>query len=316
MKNILITGAGGFLGKQVLKVFKSVGSEIYTIGRNPVGDSFKHIIADISTAKIELPDDIFFEKVIHLAGKAHVFPKNKKEVQAFYDTNHIGTINLLNSLDKLLKKPLMFINAGTVAVYGLEKGENINETELPKPNTPYAISKLQAEKEIEKWCKERQIVYLNLRLPLIVGNDAPGNLRAMVKAISKGRYFSIAGNNAKKSAVLAQDIAEFVFELNPKNVVSGTYNLTDGLHPSFNEIELAISKRLDKKIRVHLPIKFVKILAKFGNLLNKIKIPFPMNESNFKKIINTLTFSDSKAKQYLDWKPKSVIEFLENNLKA
>ncbi len=306
MSNILITGASGFLGKEIYEILNSKDNIVWTLGRSRV--SINNLSFDITDTNIYIPNSKF-QHIIHLAGKAHSYPKTPDEVKEFYDVNYQGTRNLLNALTDQ-KEIKSFTFASTVAVYGLEEGENISELQIVKPITPYGKSKLDAEKLILNWCLERKIECLILRLPLIVGNNPPGNLGAMKKAIKRGRYIRIQGNNSKKSAVLASDIGNLISNFEFKG---GVYNLTDGCNPKFSEIEEALEKSQNKKIKINLPLHLLKKISKIGDLLEKANIKFPLNSSTIKKLTSSLTFNDDKARKELNWKPNSVIEYLANN---
>ena len=302
---VLITGASGFLGKEICETL-SKNNTIWTIGRTLT--PYNHIKGDLKKDKISLPE-LIFDTIIHLAGKAHSYPRTNEETQEFYTVNFHGTVNLLNSLEhqKEIKK---FIFASTVAVYGTESGENIDENFPPHPNTPYGISKLNAENYIIEWCSKKRIEHLILRLPLIVGENPPGNLGAMQKAISKGYYVSIKDNQAKKSVVLASDIAKLI---ETDNWESGIYNLTDGYNPTFREIEKAYEIALKKKIRINISISTLKVIGIIGDKFQKIGVKFPFNSITLKKMTSSLTFNDNKAREKLSWKPNSVLEYLANN---
>ena len=172
---ILLTGASGFLGKVFLKEFQAMNATILTIGRAP-GSSIR---CDLSVEVPKLPNA---EIVIHAAGKAHSIPGTKSEKKSFYDVNVEGTRHLLSALEgnTALKK---FIFISSVSVYGLTTGNEISEDSPLLADDPYGKSKIIAEGLVEQWCKRRNIDYYILRLPLVGGNDAPGNLGAMTKGM-------------------------------------------------------------------------------------------------------------------------------------
>lgn len=309
--NVLIIGASGFLGEHIYNVFVRKGYTIYTLGRTKT-PSKHHITEDIKNPNIKLPN-IDFLHVVHVSGKAHVYPKTEEENLEFMQVNFNGTKHILNALDMNTSNPTYYTFISTVAVYGLEVGSAISEEYDPKPITVYGESKLKAEKVVEAWGNKNNIPYLILRLPLIVGAKAPGNLGSMKIAISKGRYPKIKGNNAKKSMVLAEDVANFIAAY--KGKASGAYNITDGYHPSFNEVEQAIEKRLNKKILLKLPLWNVKILATIGSILESvIKKDMPISNSKLNKITSILTFDDTKARNELGWNPNPVLPFIEKEL--
>lgn len=293
--NILLTGANGFLGKFIINRISS-NNAIFALSRTS-----GHYKISLNITIPHFKDR--FDIIIHSAGKAHSIPKTEIEKKEFHDVNVLGTLNLLKGLEKSgLPKEFVFISS--VAVYGQEIGNNITELHPLLAKDPYGLSKIEAEELIKKWCNDNGVICTILRLPLLVGKNPPGNLGAMVSAINKGYYFNIGGGLAKKSMVLANDVAKFIPIVAP---IGGIYNLTDGIHPNFNELSQAISK--NKKPQLNLPLPFAKLIGKFGDSLgNKA----PINSLKLKKITSDLTFDDSKARQLLSWKPQSVLDYLES----
>lgn len=290
--NILITGSTGFLGKKITEVLN-----IHNI--NSLSRSRSTYNFDIST-EVPIFKDVF-DLVVHSAGKAHSIPKTDLEKNAFYDINVLGTRNLLEGLLKV-GVPKRFVFISSVSVYGLVEGENINECAPLLAEDPYGKSKIEAENQVYNWCNEHNVVGTILRLPLIVDRDAPGNLGAMIKGIKKGYYFNIAGGNAKKSMVLASDIAECILKASE---VGGVFNLTDGVHPTFKELSSYISKKIGKSYVPNLPLPIAYLLSKIGDILGNY---FPINSNKLLKITSSLTFDDTKAKVVFGWHPKPVLE--------
>lgn len=288
---ILLTGATGFLGTSINTINKKKHTVI-TVGRQKNND----IVCDLATQKPIL-DNI--DIVVHAAGKAHSDPKTSIEQEEFIKVNFEGTKNLCLSLENLEQMPKRFVFISTVAVYGLESGENISEDSPLLGSSPYAISKIKAEFFLMDWCKKNNILLSILRLPLVVGQKAPGNFGSMLKAIKKGYYFRIGDGDARRSMVLASDVAEII---NHTSEIGGIYNLTDGTNPSFKELDSYLAGVFDKKIKV-MPLYLAKLLAKIGDYITK----FPFNSYKLSKMNSNLTFSSDLAKQKLNWNPRPVI---------
>lgn len=292
--NVLLTGGSGFLGNQFTKVLETTGLTIR--GLEAAG-----------TQKIDISNPFRLDTrrkhslVIHLAGKAHSVPNNEAAKNAFYKVNVDGTKNLCFALEQLVEPPKSFIFISTVAVYGLEEGELINETCKLNGHTPYADSKILAEEWLRHWADEHSVKLGILRLPLIVGPNPPGNLGAMIKGIKSGKYLSIGQARARKSMVWAEDVARIIPILAEKG---GTFNLTDGHHPTFGELEEAIAKTLDKRMPLKIPHWAAKGLALTGDIVGS---RFPINSDKLRKITSTLTFDDSKARNILGWNPTPVL---------
>jgi nucleoside-diphosphate-sugar epimerase len=297
--DILLTGASGFLGREIIDTLGGRYNFV-TLGRqSPIlGD--RHIGADLTAGMvINLPA---VKYVIHCAGKAHSIPDSVEEKEAFYKVNFQGTVNLCQSLEKAAGIPEAFVFISTVAVYGKEEGVLIAEDHPLEGDTPYAKSKIMAEQYLEEWCSKHHVKLSILRLPLIAGNNPPGNLKTMIKGIRSGKYLSIGKANAKKSIVWAKDIAGII----PTAAeTGGIYNLTDGDHPSFRELEHCIARGMGKKDPWSIPLPVAKLMALTGDILGN---SFPVNSKKLRKIITTLTFSDQKAQKALNWKPSVVTD--------
>lgn len=289
--NILITGSNGFLGK-IIRNFLNTNN-VLTLSRTN-----SNLNVDLSNSIPLIDTNI--DLVIHAAGKAHLNPISIDEKLKFHKINVIGTKNLLNAL--LAQPPKQFVFISSVSVYGLISGQNIKESTTLQARDPYGKSKLEAEEVVKKWCYKHNVICTILRLPLVVGENPPGNLGAMIRGIKKGYYFNIDGGNAKKSMVLATDVAKFILKAAEKG---GTYNLTDGHHPTFNELSKNIASKMGKSYVPNLPKLFAYLLAKFGDHLGD---RFPINSDKFIKITSTLTFDDNKARMAFGWNPSPVLD--------
>ena len=296
MKKLLFTGASGFLGYNIRPILEKT-YDIHTIGLTEDDD------IKINIAKEVPPINTHYDVVLHAAGKAHTVPKSEEEKQVFYDVNYQGTVNLCMALEKTVV-PKSFIFISTASVYGLEEGEMITEETPLNAETPYGKSKVMAEEYLQKWCKENRVILTILRPSLMAGRNAPGNLGAMVNGIKKGFYVNVAGGKARKSLMMAEDIANLVILSEDKG---GIYNVCDDVHPSYKELSDVIAKQLGKHSPLSIPYWLAWCMAKVGDCFGA---KAPINSYRLKKLTTSCTFSNEKAKKELGWKPLNVIESL------
>lgn len=269
--------------------------EVTTCGITP-DDMLK---ANLAKDVPELPER--YDVVLHACGKAHVVPKTEAEKQAFYDVTYQGTVNLCKALENVgTPKALVFIS--TVAVYGCEYGDMITEDHPLEGTSPYAESKIMAEKYLTDWCSKNGVVLGILRPSLLAGKNAPGNLGSMVDGIKKGFYMNIAGGKVIKSILMAEDIARLLPLLEEKG---GVYNVCDTRQPSFGEISASVAKQLGKCKPISIPYWMAWCMAKVGDLLGS---KAPINSYKLEKMTKSLTFSNEKARRELDWEPLDVLE--------
>ena len=291
---LLFTGASGFLGSNIIQLLNGAYN-IISVGLSPQDTYLVDIATDIPTFTDA------FDVVFHAAGKAHSVPKTEAEKRLFFDVNLQGTKNLCTALERS-GIPKAFIFISTVAVYGCDSGENITEEHPLNGTTPYALSKIKAEKYLQGWCAMHNVKLSILRPSLIAGPNPPGNLGAMIHGIKNGKYLSIAGGKARKSVLMVQDIANLLPMLIEKG---GIYNVCDSYQPSFRELEMVICKQLNKKLPLSIPYWFAKSMAVLGDCFGENT---PINSLKLRKITHSLTFSNEKAMRELGWKPMNVLK--------
>ncbi|TAD84765.1 MAG: NAD-dependent epimerase/dehydratase family protein [Bacteroidetes bacterium] len=293
---VLLTGASGFLGQHLLTALSNGNHDITTIGRQP----HLHLVCNLASQVPQLLSP--FDMVVHAAGKAHTVPKTAAEAAEFDAVNVQGTKNLCRAFDNMGCWPAAFVFISSVAVYGRDAGEMIAENHPLEGSTPYAKSKIAAEAWLAQWCGQHGILLTILRLPLLVGANAPGNLGSMVQAIKRNQYANIGGGTAKKSMVLAIDVANCIEKA---AATGGVYNLTDGVHPSFAQLAQAIAQSLGKSPPRNIPLILATLLATLGNFMGSTA---PINSLKLKKITATLTFDDQEAVRALGWRPHPVLD--------
>ena len=293
MGKLLYTGGTGFLGFNTKPILDQM-YEVTTIGitdRDVIKANFAKEVPQLSCR---------YDIVLHAAGKAHINPKSQKEIQSFYDINYQGTVNLCKALENV-GVPKSFIFISTCGVYGIDNGNYVTEDYPLAGEEPYQKSKIMAEEFLTKWCEEHSVILGILRPSLMAGKNAPGNLGAMVNGIKTGKYLSINHGKARKSLLMAEDIAYLVPLVAEKG---GVYNVCDDDQPSFGELEELIATQLGKRKPFSIPYWMARCLALVGDIFSF----FPINSSRLEKIVNSDTISNEKAKRELGWKPMSVLE--------
>lgn len=275
--NVLITGASGMIGKYVCKQFSDCN--ICTIGCEP--DCTYRIDLSKDSPNLQLPN---FDVVIHIASTTD----ESKAMQINFEE----TKKLLQLLHPQKTKQFIFISS--TEVYGLRSGENIDENYPENPISNYGKSKLKAEGIVQKWCDSNNVVCTILRPAITLGNNIEGKLLLMFEAIRKGLYFNIRENEARRSLILAHDIARVIKLLIGKN---GVFNVCDGKNRTITELANAMAQNLSTDKRIfYLPIKFVNSCVAFADF---IQLLLPKRKRiNCKEHLNiltsTLTFSNRR----------------------
>lgn len=148
---ILVTGAKGMIGSQLVKGLLDHGYKV--VGVDRVGDDYSednYIFSNLDLADLDKLKQIIadnnVDRIIHLAALAH---RNGNEDLSWDRYKHINVDCAKNVFDAAEDRPLLFIS--TVDVYGFYDGKGpVNGNTEPHPVSKYGKSKVLAEAECKK----------------------------------------------------------------------------------------------------------------------------------------------------------------------
>lgn len=292
-RKLLLTGASGFVGRNVRPLLEEYFS-IVSLGRTSGND----VVADLSVEAPALKGSC--DVVFHAAGLAHISPDEVGE-KAFFKVNVDGTRNLCKALEAT-GIPSDFIYISSVAVYGADTGRGITEKHPLEGRTPYARSKIEAERFLAGWCRDYGVTLTVLRPPLLVGADAPGNFGSMVRGIRHGYYFDIAGGTALRSILAVSDLAPAAMCALGRG---GIYNVASQESPSVGQISCAVASAVGRRKPFNLSMRSARMLARIGDVLGKRS---PFNTLRLSKLISDLTFSSELITERLDFRASNLFE--------
>ena len=195
MKNILITGAGSYVGESVRRYILAKDSSYQIDAVDTVGDNWKKV------------DYTKYDVVFHVAGIAHVNADPKME-PLYYKVNRDLTIEVAKHAKAAGVKQFIFMSSQIVFHESRSlKAEVLTTETKPAPNGFYGDSKLQAENGLHELESEEFKVCI-LRPCMIYGPNAKGNFPRLAKLACKTPVFLEWHN--KRSMLYIDNLAEFV----------------------------------------------------------------------------------------------------------
>jgi len=289
-KRIVVTGATGFIGANIIRHFLKKGARISAFF---LSDDDKWRIKDISKdiseypvnllERAELEDAISQIKpqiVFHTAAYGgHVFQKDTDKIMK---TNFLGTVNLLKACNNADFE--LFVNTGSSSEYGV-KSHPMKEDDSPQPVTDYGISKLAATLYCQAVARSenKPIVTLRLFSPYGYYDEQTRLIPSIIISCLKGR----------NPEVLAPDcVRDFIFI---EDVIDAYIKVTENKDRVKGEIlNVGFGKQCSVAKTVGEIIKFTKNVSK----LQRGKSP------NHRVEPKVWQADISKAERLLNWKPK------------
>lgn len=252
--NILITGAGSYVGTSVERWIKN-----HSNYRVDTLDMLKDTWRDTDFSQ--------YDVVYHVAGIAHVNAKANMEA-LYYKVNRDLTIEVAQKAKETGVKQFIFMSSMIVFHESRSlQPEMITSDTKPCPNGFYGDSKLQAEKGLhELECDTFKVCIL--RPPMIYGPNSKGNFPRLIKLAAKTPIFPDFHN--QRSMLYIDNLAEFVLQAVNRQLAGTFYPQNCELSDTV-EIIRYFAKAQNHKIWFAKWLNpFVRIASHFLQPINKM----------------------------------------------
>lgn len=238
LKNILITGAGSFVGTTVQRHLETFP------------DKYKVTAVGTKNGEWKELDFSQFNVVYHVAGLAHsdVGKVSEETKKLYYAVNCDLAVDVAKKAKTEGVKQFIFMSSAIV--YG--DSAPIGEEKMIGRDTPYqpanfyGDSKVQAEKGLLPLQDEKFKVVI-LRCPMIYGKEGKGNFPILEKMAQKMTLFPKVDN--KRSMLYVGNLAEFV-RLMIENEESGVFWPCNREWSNTSELVRMIADAHGKRIRL------------------------------------------------------------------
>lgn len=315
----LVTGATGFIGRQLVEVLSTAGTNVRALIRprhaavgsrpQPYG-SVMPVIGDLTEPDSlrHACDDV--DTVFHLAGYAHADDANDDGAAMLHRQITVkGTRVLL--VEALSAGVRCFVFVSSVKAMGESCEERLDETAPALPVTSYGRAKFEAEQVVLELGRVHGMHVSVLRLPLVYGSGNKGNLPRMIEAIDRGRFPSLSNVHNKRSMVHVDDVVQ-ALRLTVENPKANgeVYLVTDGRVYSTYEICAAIRHALGiVKPRREVPTSVLRATAGIGDAISRIRgRSFFFNSLTLNKLIGSAWYSSDKIERDLGFRPTHTLE--------
>jgi UDP-glucose 4-epimerase len=249
---VVVTGAAGFIGSHLCERLLALGHQV--VGIDSFTDYYERARKEQNLEASRAHPNFKFEEldlvdadlqrvlrgaqvVYHLAGRPGVRPSWGGQFDMYIRDNVIATQRLLEFLKETPVGRLVF--AGSSSVYGDAEMFPTKETALPRPVSPYGVTKLAAEHLTLLYTKNFGLPVVSVRYFTVYGpRQRPDMAFArFMRALADGDAIEVFGDGEQtREFTYVSDAVEGTIKAATADVIGQVFNLGGGSRVTINRV--------------------------------------------------------------------------------
>lgn len=259
---ILISGASGLIGTNLIPTLKAKGHEVFKLVRKAPESSdeiqwdAEKGFSETERAKLEN-----FDAVVHLAGD-NVASENwsEEKKKKIHDSRVVGTRVLVDALVKTQNPPKHFICASATGFYGDGKDEILTED---SPKGEGFLPDLCEEWEAEAQKAESFARVVRMRIGIVLAKEG-GALEKMLTPFKFGVGGTVGSGRQWMGWIALDDIISIIHFFLENENLKGAFNLTAPNPVTNEQFTKTLGKALNRPTILPIPGFAIKLL--FGEM--------------------------------------------------
>jgi nucleoside-diphosphate-sugar epimerase len=293
---VLVTGAGGFVGRTLVPMLAESGWQVRTAARTSRPGAIAVGEIDAMTdwdAAIE-----GCTAVVHLAARVHDGRRAAADdFETFRRTNRDGTLRLAKAAARHGIARFVFVS--TVKVNGEGRAGPYLASDDPAPQGAYAVSKYEAEQGLWDIAARSGLGVAILRPPLVYGPGVGGNLRTLLRIVQRGLPLPLGSISNSRSLVgIDNFVSAIALMLSHPAAAGKTWLVSDQHDLSTPDLVRAIGTALGKRpLLLPFPPAILEAAAK---LLGRARM--------YDQLAGSLTVDSTPLTTELGWRPLLTVD--------
>lgn len=298
---ILVTGASGFIGSALIN--KLLLRNFLVRAHVRKNEAAQHYLSSVVVGNISDQTDWSsglrgVDRVVHLAGRAHVMRENHtNSAVENRRLNLENTVNLAKQAAAASVKRFIFLSSIKVNGEFTELGKPFTTDDIPAPQDAYGFSKYEGEQALLQISLESEMEVVIIRPPLVYGPGVKGNFASLVNWVKRGVPLPLGSINNQRSLVALENLIDFIAlcadpERSPR-AANQVFLISDGEDVSTTELlhKVARAYRVSPRL-VPVPANWIRAAASLVSRGPEVD-----------RLLGSLVVDSSKARELLGWQP-------------
>ena len=302
-QRILITGASGFVGRRLTQAFLARGLQVRAALRDSRGAEKLPreveicTIGDLSSQTDWTAALAGVDTVIHLAARVHVLKERTSDpLEAFRRVNVEATLRLAQAAAGRVRR---FVSISSVHAMCRVSRERLDETTPCRPDSPYGVSKWEAEQRLGELAGQTGLPLVVVRPPPVYGPASQGNVMRLFRLVQQGWPLPLGLLNNRRSFVYVENLVDALIACAEHQAAVGqTFLVSDREDVSTAELVRRLGAALGRPARlVKVPLFPLRVA---GRVLGK--------GSPIERLLGSLAVDSGKIGRLLGWSPPHTLD--------
>lgn len=314
--NILLTGATGYVGLNLVAKLLETDNKVYCLMRSPERYTDDSMFKQCNLLKGDIAERESFQGkikgidwVVHLAVMSPLNENEMSSEDVFDKVNVQGTVNLLSEcLEAKVKKIICF---SSTAAIGLVKDSTIDEKTPSRPITPYGKSKKKADDVATTFFNDHQQPIVTICFPHVYGPGETRDFFKITKMIKKGIFPQVGFSPNYYPSVYISDAVDAICLALENGKPGEKYFIADNDPHDLRDLRKYVLENLGIERRYYPFIpKYAGIIGAYvvETLFNHLRKSPPIKLKNIKSIISGRKISIKKSQEELGFQPKITLQ--------
>lgn len=313
-QKVLVTGASGFVGRELIAKLLAQGAHPVAGVRRDSDVAVEQRLLPSLGEGGTFPSLVDIDAIVHCAARVHVMEETDADpLAAFRRANVDGTLALARKAARDGVKRFVFISSIKVNGESTLSGSPFRGSDAPMPQDPYGISKWEAEQALTVLCADSGMELVVIRPVLVYGPGVKANFHSMMRWVHKGIPLPLGAINNRRSLVALDNLVDLIITCLEHPAAAGqTFLVSDGEDLSTTTLLRRMAKALNARSRL-LPVPAAWLDFAAGCVRKR---------SISQRLLGSLQVDITHTCETLGWRPplsvdqalkKTADSFLERN---